>query len=66
MTPSTCELPYAFTPRSYQWDIWDAWDVGIRRFIAVWHRRAGKDKTFLNFCIERMLSEKGTTSICSR
>ena len=59
MTPSTCELPYAFAPRSYQWDIWDAWDMGIRRFIAVWHRRAGKDKTFLNFCIERMLERKG-------
>lgn len=53
------DLPYLFEPRSYQWRIWDAWDTGIRRFGAVWHRRAGKDKAFLNFCIERMLERKG-------
>ena len=53
------KLPYLFEPRSYQWQIWDAWDAGIRRFAEVWHRRAGKDKTFLNFTIERMLTRKG-------
>ena len=52
-------LPYGFEPRSYQWRVWDAWDRGIRRFGAVWHRRSGKDKTFLNFTIERMLERTG-------
>lgn len=52
-------LPYRFAPRSYQWHIWDAWDQGIRRFGLLWHRRSGKDKTFLNFCIERMLERVG-------
>lgn len=52
-------LPYLFQPRSYQWGVWDAWDAGIRRFGALWHRRSGKDKTFLNFCIERMFNRTG-------
>ena len=52
-------LPYGFEPRSYQWRVSDAWDRGIRRFRAVWHRRSGKDKTWLNFCIERMLERNG-------
>jgi phage terminase large subunit len=52
-------LPYLFEPRSYQWAVWDAWDAGVRRFCEVWHRRSGKDKTFLNFCVERMLERKG-------
>ena len=52
-------LPYLFQPRSYQWRIWDAWDRGIRRFGLVWHRRSGKDKTLLNFMIERMVERVG-------
>lgn len=52
-------LPYQFEPRSYQWRVWEAWDAGKKRFGAVWHRRSGKDKTFLNFCVERMLERKG-------
>lgn len=61
MPPSnhTISLPYQFEPRSYQWQVWDAYDRGIRRFGLVWHRRAGKDKTLLNFCVERMLERKG-------
>lgn len=59
MATNTIDLPYLFEPRSYQWRIWDAWDAGKRRFGAVWHRRSGKDKSFLNFTIERMLERKG-------
>ena len=58
-TSSQIDLPYLFEPRSYQWSVWDAWDAGIRRFGEVWHRRAGKDKTLLNFCVERMLDRVG-------
>jgi len=53
------DFPYLFQPRSYQWRLWDAWDSGIRRFLLVWHRRAGKDKTILNFLIEQMLDRVG-------
>ena len=55
----TLTLPYHFAPRSYQWDVYDAWDQGKRRFCLVWHRRAGKSKTLLNFTIERMLERTG-------
>lgn len=60
-TPTHIELslPYHFAPRSYQWPVWKAWDDGIRRFLKIEHRRAGKDKTLLNFCVERMLERKG-------
>lgn len=53
------ELPYKFTPRSYQVAPFLAWDEGLRRFILVWHRRSGKDKTMLNFMICRMLERVG-------
>ena len=53
------KLPYQFAPRGYQWPVWDAWDAGTRRFLLVWHRRGGKDKTLLNFCVERMLERVG-------
>ena len=38
-------LPYNFIPREYQLPFLEAWDSGIKRFILVWHRRSGKDKT---------------------
>ena len=52
-------LPYLFAPRSYQWRVFQAWDAGLKRFGAIYHRRSGKDTTFLNFCIERMLERTG-------
>lgn len=55
----TVNLPYHFSPRSYQWEVFEAWDRGVRRFLEIWHRRAGKDKTLLNFMVERMLERKG-------
>jgi len=40
------ELPHAFTPREYQKPFIRAFrDLIVKRFILVWHRRAGKDKT---------------------
>jgi len=32
---------------------------GKKRACCVWHRRAGKDKTFMNFLIPQMLQRKG-------
>lgn len=42
-------LPYNFKPRPYQLPILQALDSGIKRAVAVWHRRAGKEKTFINY-----------------
>ena len=42
------DLPYQFTPRDYQLPILKALDSGYKRAVAVWHRRSGKDKTFIN------------------
>lgn len=52
-------LPHEYTPRSYQKEVFEQYRKGIRRFILVWHRRSGKDKTMLNFTICRMLERKG-------
>lgn len=42
-------LPYNFTPRRYQLPVLRALDGGAKRVVSVWHRRAGKEKTFINY-----------------
>ena len=37
-------IPYNFEPREYQVPFMQALDEGYKRFVLVWHRRAGKDK----------------------
>lgn len=57
-----------YSPRSYQhdflkafWPILNNWDAApIKRGILVWHRRAGKDLTALNFCERAMMTRSGT------
>jgi len=45
----TVQLPNRFTPREYQKPLFKAIiDDGVKRAACVWHRRAGKDKAFLN------------------
>ena len=34
-------IPYMFTPRIYQKELLAALDVGYKRVIAIYHRRAG-------------------------
>lgn len=46
-------IPYKFQPRSYQSDFVNAMYEGKRNAALVWHRRAGKDKTALNFMCAR-------------
>lgn len=53
-------IPYRFTPRAYQLPPLAALDSGIKRVVAVWHRRAGKEKTFLNYTIKAMFERVGT------
>jgi len=57
-----------YSPRTYQydflktfWPILNNWDVApIKRGILVWHRRAGKDLTALNFAERAMMTRSGT------
>lgn len=53
------QLPHEYTPRTYQKEVFEAWNQGKRRFVIVWHRRSGKDKTSLNFLICRMMERVG-------
>lgn len=58
--PLKLTLPFKFTPRRYQLPILDALDSkGYKRAIAVWHRRSGKDKTFLNYMFKSMYERVG-------
>lgn len=53
------EIPFNFTPRSYQLELLKALDNGFKRALAVYHRRAGKDKTLFNVIIKKSLERKG-------
>jgi len=53
-------IPYNFTPRSYQDPFFVAMNTGFKRAVLIWHRRAGKDVTALNYTIEQMLERVGT------
>jgi hypothetical protein len=35
-------------------------DGGVKRAVCVWHRRSGKDKTFINIMMTKMAQRKGT------
>lgn len=54
------QIPYLFTPRPYQVPALRALDQGAKRVVACWHRRAGKEKTFLNYTIKAALQRVGT------
>src|SRR5579871_5944399 len=42
-------LPNTWEPRVHQRPLWDYLEGGGRRAVAVWHRRAGKDSTAINW-----------------
>ena len=42
-------LPNAWRPRRHQRALWEYLEGGGRRAVAVWHRRAGKDSTAINW-----------------
>lgn len=54
------EIPYKFKLRPYQVPIYEALEKGYNRAIAVWHRRAGKDKVFLNILVRESLKRVGS------
>lgn len=45
----TIRIPNSWNPRSHQLNLWRYLEGGGRRAAAVWHRRAGKDSTALNW-----------------
>jgi hypothetical protein len=53
-------VPRFFKPRSYQQEFLDAMRAGCKRAALVWHRRAGKDETVLNWTIEAMVQKPGS------
>lgn len=53
------QLPYKFKPREYQKDFFTAMDNGFLRAVVVWHRRAGKDKSLINFTAKKMMERVG-------
>lgn len=52
-------IPHNFKARDYQIPFFEAMAKGCKRACVVWHRRAGKDKTFFNFTVMRAAKEKG-------
>lgn len=55
----TLTLPYNFTPRPYQRPLLRALDSGATRAVAVWHRRAGKEKTLVNYTAKKTAERVG-------
>lgn len=52
-------LPHNYTPRDYQLPMLKALDEGYTRAVCVWHRRSGKDKTFVNIIAKKMFERVG-------
>lgn len=53
------EIPYNYSAREYQKPFWEAAKDGYKRFVLVWHRRAGKEKTCWNFLISQAIKKVG-------
>ena len=52
-------IPYNYTPRPYQENLFDCIANGFRRAVAVWCRRSGKDKTLINLIIKEAMKRVG-------
>jgi len=59
MSNSVITIPHNFIPRPYQHELLEAMDSGYNRAIAVWSRRAGKDKTLINLIVKKALERVG-------
>ena len=54
------QIPHNFEPRPYELDSLKALDSGIKRALLLWHRRAGKDKTAINYCAKASQQRVGS------
>jgi len=52
-------LPLQYKCRDYQVPFWEAAKGGFKRFVLVWHRRAGKEKTCWNYLIMKAVQKVG-------
>src|SRR6266481_2907887 len=52
-------LPHLYKCRGYQIPFWEAARQGFKRFVLVWHRRAGKEKTCWNYLIMKAVQKVG-------
>jgi hypothetical protein len=53
-------LPYKFKPRPYQLEVIKAFfDGKYKRFVNIWHRRAGKDRTWFNILVGAAMQKVG-------
>ena len=52
-------IPNGWNPRDYQRPLWKALNSGVKRAVAIWHRRAGKDSLSLNWTVKAMLQRVG-------
>ena len=59
MSDGPITIPYKFQPRPYQLKLFQALDGGCKRAIAVYHRRAGKDKCLFNLIIKKAFERVG-------
>lgn len=55
----TIRLPHNYVPRPYQRNALRALDNGATRAVLVWHRRAGKQKTLINYVAKRAFHRVG-------
>lgn len=53
-------IPFNYTPRGYQNNSYNAQPNGYNRGVVIWHRRAGKDKNFINILAREAFKTKGT------
>lgn len=53
-------IPYNFIPYEHQKSIYNSLPQGYKRGVVIWHRRAGKDKTFINILAREALKRVGT------
>ena len=54
------QIPYNFTPHDYQIPLYNAIPDGYKRGFAIMHRRAGKDKVFMNILARECVKRVGT------
>lgn len=60
MNDEIIKIPYNFKARGYQMPFFEAMAGGKKRAVLVWHRRAGKEKTCLNYMIMEMFKRVGS------
>lgn len=52
-------IPFNYTPRQYQVPLYNCIANGKKRAVAIWHRRAGKDKTLINLLAKEAFKRVG-------